>query len=64
MSHSPAPYSAGYNFGGSLARRMEQQLRSVVADNKRRVPCGQCGLSILPENMNRHHAICHDDGAA
>lgn len=42
-------------------RRMSQALAAVRAENHRRVPCPQCKLAVLPENMPRHIAIVHDE---
>jgi hypothetical protein len=44
-------------------RRMSRALAAVRAENRRRVPCPQCKLAVLPETMARHIAIVHADDA-
>jgi hypothetical protein len=55
------PYPTGLNFGGPPAQRIKTKLAEMAAENARRVPCAECGLQILPEDMPRHVAICHGD---
>lgn len=53
------PYPVGLNFGGAAAQRMSRQLHSVAEQNARRVPCPECDLRILPEQLARHIEIVH-----
>lgn len=52
---------AGLNFGGKAAERVQRQLEEVRRENARRVRCARCDLTILPENMDRHVALVHDE---
>jgi hypothetical protein len=53
------PFPTGLSFGGASAQRIKGKLAKLAAVNARRIPCKQCDLAILPEDMPRHVAICH-----
>lgn len=50
----------GWKFGGAAAQRAQRAAATMARDNARRVPCADCGLAVLPENLARHRELVHE----
>lgn len=53
-NHNPLGHKSG--------NRVDKRLARVMAENARRVPCPHCPVTCLPETLNRHVRLCHEDG--
>ena len=55
------PPRDNFVFRGERERIVESGLCRVERENARRIACPICNLAVLPESMDRHHELHHDD---
>ena len=53
----------GWAFGGAAFQRAQRSATAMAKENARRVPCPDCSLAVLPENLARHREIAHEEQA-
>lgn len=53
----------GWAFGGAAFQRAQSAAAALVRENARRLPCPDCGLPVLPENLARHRGLVHEEQA-
>lgn len=54
-------YPSGYNFKGQRAVNAERGLARLAAENAQRVQCPHCDLRVMPDALERHVKICHEE---
>jgi len=55
------PPRDNFVFRGERERIVESGLCRVERENARRIACPICNLAVLPESMDRHHELHHDE---